>query len=305
MRRIPLAFLLVLACATRASAQPPPDAEGDMLAPTEPQEPTAAPASSTPTSSTPSTTPTTTTSSTSAARASSTGATPAPTTTRRSDPAPAPTSSPTGREGEARGRPEGDDDEDDDDGRTADLLWIEAGFGYAYADLVSFNADNFLPGVDELEGNGFMAHVAAGLRVFFLTLGARGWLANFPQFDLWALVADVALRLPIPVVEPYVRFGIGYAFVGQADYTKPMDSDVSVFGLVVEGGLGVDVYLNSILSIGAGLDLAFLNLTRQRVDMCSSSTASPDCNIMMIDFEETGDAAGLSVRAHGHLALHF
>lgn len=198
------------------------------------------------------------------------------------------------------------EDEDEDDGRKADLLWIEGGFGYSYVNLAQFSQSNFIPGIDQYKGSGYVGHVAAGFRLFFLTLGARGTIAAYPDlnFDLWSVMADVALRLPIPIVEPYVRLGVGYAFMGSADYARPADSSVSVYGLTIEGGVGVDIYLNPYLSIGGGLDVVYLNLTRQRVDRCESSM-SPDCRPGDVNFEESGDAVGLQMRLSGHLALHF
>ncbi|MBW2463116.1 MAG: hypothetical protein JRH11_15810 [Deltaproteobacteria bacterium] len=198
--------------------------------------------------------------------------------------------------------------EEDDDGRDADLLWLEVGFGYSWVDLAAFSANNFVPGVDQISGSGYTGHAAAGIKLFFLTLGARGTVASYPKdtggFDIWSLMFDVMLRLPVPLLEPYVRAGIGYAWMGSLNHSDLGNSSVSVYGLTIEAGAGLDVYLGKYFSLGAGFDIAFLNLTRQRIDNCDS-VGGAMCNIGGVDFQEEGDAAGFQIRATGHAALHF
>lgn len=193
-------------------------------------------------------------------------------------------------------------EEEEGDGRSADVFWLEVGGGYAYADLIQFSQDNFIPGAQELKGSGFMGTIAAGFKIYIITIGARASLSSFSDFDLGTAVLDVALRLPVPLVEPYARVGFGYGWVGAANYTEPSNSDTSVFGLVGEAGAGVDIYLGEFVAIGAGFDLAFLNLTRQRVD---EGCGGGNCMIETINFEESGDAVGFSLRAHAHASLHF
>ena len=192
---------------------------------------------------------------------------------------------------------------EDGDGRAADILWIEGAFGYSYVNLVQFSHTEFLPQIDRYKGGGYMAALAAGVRLSFLMIGARGTLSSYEWFDLWSIGGEVHLRIPVAAVEPYARIGAGYAFVGQADYDVPEMSEQDVFGLMLDAGAGIDIYLDQIFAIGAGLDVAWLNLSRQRVDMdgCMEMT----CGTGTIDFTEDGDAAGLQLRLHGHASLHF
>jgi len=194
-------------------------------------------------------------------------------------------------------------EEEEGDGRDADLLWIEALFGYSYIDLVQFDNSNFLPDIDRHQGNGYVAGGAAGFRISFLMIGARGTLASYEGFDLATVGLDVHLRIPLPVIEPYFRVGAGYAWVGAANYDVPDQSDVSIFGLAIDAGAGIDVYLDEIFAIGVGMDGVFLNLSRQRVDM--DGCGSMDSDIGTVNFQEDGDAAGLQLRAHAHASLHF
>jgi hypothetical protein len=191
--------------------------------------------------------------------------------------------------------------EEESDGRATDILWIEGGLGWSYVDLVQFDNSNFIPAAEELSGQGFTGFVGAGIRLAtILTLGAKASLSSYTNFDVGTLVADIGLRLPAPTIEPYLRVGLGYGWVGAADYQVPENSDTSVFGLVAEAGAGLDIYLDKIFAIGAGIDAAFLNLGRQRVEDCA-----PSCMIDTVTFDEDGDAVGLQLRAHGHASLHF
>jgi hypothetical protein len=180
---------------------------------------------------------------------------------------------------------------------------VDGGLGYSYVDLAQFSSDNFLPGVDRYQRSGLAAHLGLGFRVLnMLTLGARGSLASYEGFEVGTVVAEVGLRPPFPGIEPYGRLGVGYGWVGNADYMSPRDSDTSVYGLVAEAGAGVDLYLSDLLSIGAGFDAAFLNLSRQRADQGCDMGA---CMIDEVNFEQDGDAVGLQMRLHGHATLHF
>jgi len=193
--------------------------------------------------------------------------------------------------------------EEEGDGRAADLLWIEGTFGYSYVDLVQFSQTSFLPMIERFKGSGYAAGVAAGVRLSMLMIGARGTLASYEWFDFWTIGGEVHLRLPIGKLEPFVRAGVGYGFVGQFDYDVVEDSQVDVFGLVLDAGVGIDIYLDKIFAIGAGMDGAFLNLSRQRVD--ETGCPNPTCTVDEVNFREDGDAAGLQLRFHGHASLHF
>ena len=106
---------------------------------------------------------------------------------------------------------------------------------------------------------------------------------------------DIGLHLPIPVIQPYVRVGVGYAWMGDADYADPMLSQTDVYGYTIDAGLGLDIKLARFLSLGAGFDAAFLNMTRQSLS---------DGNVTGVDIQEDGDAVGLQIRLHAQLTLH-
>jgi len=193
--------------------------------------------------------------------------------------------------------PPPDDDEEDDGG---EIFWIDATAGFSYVDIIQFSQENFIPDVLRTNGTGMTAGLGAGLRLLFVTVGARATVASYPGAHVGTAVLDLALKLPLPIVEPFVRVGFGYAWLGDADVSVPGSSHMSVDGLALEAGLGVDIYLSDIFSIGAGFDAAFLNLSRQK-----ASCATSDCSIDTVNFEENGDAAGLQLRFAARAGLHF
>lgn len=186
--------------------------------------------------------------------------------------------------------------EEDEDDENWGVFWIEAQAGYSFVNLVQFSADNFIPQAEKIEGNGFFGGAALGFRVYFLTLGARATIASYFGFEVGTVGADVAVHLPIPVVSPYVRVGLGYAWMGDANWNDPALSQTEVNGLVVDGGLGLNIKLARLISLGAGFDVAFLNLGRQ--------SARDAGTVGMVNLEESGDAVGLQLRLHAHLTFH-
>ncbi|HJL04055.1 MAG TPA: hypothetical protein RMH85_07475 [Polyangiaceae bacterium LLY-WYZ-15_(1-7)] len=195
-----------------------------------------------------------------------------------------------------------EDDQDPDEAAAEEdeenwgVFWIEAMAGYSFANLVTFKNDNFIPESENLEGSGIVGGAALGFRIYFLTLGARATIASYFGFELGTVGADIAIHLPIPVVQPYIRVGLGYAWMGDADYEDPSLSTTDVYGLAIDAGLGVDIKLGRVLSIGAGFDAAFLNMGRQGADEALT--------IGEVNLEESGDAVGLQLRVHGHLTFH-
>jgi len=195
------------------------------------------------------------------------------------------------REEEAEREAEEEEDED-----SWGVFYLEALGGYSFANLVQFSQDNFIPEAEELSGSGLFGGLGAGFRIYWFTLGAQATIASYFGFEIGTVGADVAFHFPIPLIQPYVRVGVGYAWMGDANYEDPAASETDVYGLYVDGGLGLDIKLARVLSIGGGFDAVFLNMTRQEIDGAGTFAS--------VNLEETGDAIGLQVRVHAHLTLH-
>ncbi len=183
--------------------------------------------------------------------------------------------------------------EPEDDG--PGIFYIRAQAGYSYANLVSLRETNFIPEAENVSGSGFGGSLGLGARIAIVGLGANANFHRFETFDLASVGLDIAIHLPIPFISPYLRLGIGYAWVGSADFST-LSGDVSVDGLMADFGLGLDIQLIDRFSIGAGVDATFLNLTRQGIAGAGS--------IATIDVSEDGDSLGFQLRASLRLTVH-
>ena len=175
------------------------------------------------------------------------------------------------------------------------VMYLRFQGGLSYANLLSFNQDNFIPEAEESRGVGPFGGLSVGFRVYWFSLGASATFGRQGGFDLGTVGAELAFHIPIPTVQPYVRLAAGYAWVGRYDFQNQQLAETDIYGLAIEVGAGVDIKLARHLSIGVGVDAAFLNLTRQELG---------SVNVMDVDLTEDGDALGFQLRAHAHLTIH-
>ena len=174
------------------------------------------------------------------------------------------------------------------------ILWIQATGGLSYVNLVQFQEENFAPTAVNLSGLGTGLGAAVGLRFAFFRVGARFNYALHSDFNVGSIGLDLSLHLPIPVVSPYLRAGIGYGWLGNFTFSGTL-TNASAAGLVADVGIGLDIRIKR-LSIGAGVDVAFLNFTRQRATDVGA--------IASIEVTQPGDALGLQVRGMLRLTIH-
>lgn len=199
-----------------------------------------------------------------------------------------------------------EEEEEEGDGRDVDFLWIEIEGGISDANLIAFTDSNFVsaatggePVFREVRGTGPFIGAGLGFRVYFLAIGARFYYANYQSFDLGNIGGDITLRLPIPVVEPYARVGFGYGWQGQANYMNPSMSTTTVYGWSFDSALGVDIYLANWFTIGAGVGLNVLNMSRQ------SDPTMPCMAVTDICPGNPGDAVGYQLRGFAQIGFRF
>lgn len=196
----------------------------------------------------------------------------------------------------------------EDSGPSAIGAWLELQGAYTYANLVAFSQTQFsgggmsatVPSFAEVRGEGVGLGVGAGLRLWWLTLGTRLNYGVYSGFEISTWTGELGLRFPLGILEPYLRVGFGYAWQTNGNYQDPTGSvrSSNVYGWVVEGQVGLDFRLASFFSIGAGVGVDLLNLTRQSdpTAMCMAVT----------DFcpRNQGDAFGFSARGFGQIGFH-
>ncbi len=185
-------------------------------------------------------------------------------------------------------------------GNSTSLPFLEARTGFSYANVFAFDNSGLLPGVNESRVWGPHLGATLGLRFGPVAFGARVDWSRFEPFNLGTAGGVVQLRLPIPVVQPWARVGFGYAWLGDVSMSSslvrcsPTSTSTqcpSVRGWTLSGGAGVDFLLGRYLTLGAGLELYVLNLTR---------SASPTS----VNLQQTGDSLGLQLTGTVQLGLH-
>lgn len=164
--------------------------------------------------------------------------------------------------------------EHEDSGRGLEFIGLNVEAGYEYLSLQGLKSEGLLDGVIVPDdGSAFTFGVGAGVRLIFLTIGARFRLAQLGTYDLWTLNGEVGLHVPLGVLEPYVVFGAGYASLGGVEDNDRLGFDagsIDASGFDVRLGGGLDWYVNPLLSLGAQGSVELLALSRSGAGVAST-----------------------------------
>ena len=195
----------------------------------------------------------------------------------------------------------------EDSGRGLEFVWLNAEIGGEHLGLQTFKANNLVDaGTVKTSQTGLLYGAGLGVRLVFITLGARFRLGNFSEWDLWTLNGELGIHIPLGSVEPYFTFGGGYAslgsFGGKSLGGSLESEDVDVKGYDIRGGFGIDFYVSDHFSLGANLTGEVLALTRPGVNpsKLQTSTASEQ-DVYKADGSSWGGGATLTAVA----GLHF
>jgi hypothetical protein len=191
--------------------------------------------------------------------------------------------------------------EHEDSGRGLEFVWLNAEAGYEFITLQGLKSGGLLDSeVVPDDGSAFVFGVGAGVRLIFLTLGARFRLAQLSAWNLWTLNAEIGLHIPFGALEPYVVLGGGYASLGAVDDPDRRlgfsASEIEASGFDVRIGGGLDWYLNPLLSLGVQGNVELLALSRSGAAQAATST---------LDYTSDGDGIGLGVTLTGIVGVHF
>lgn len=195
----------------------------------------------------------------------------------------------------------------EDSGRGLEFFWLNGEIGIEHLGLQTFEADNLVPEVVDRTPVGPVYGGGLGIRLVFLTLGARFRLADFPEWQLWTLNGELGFRIPLGRLEPHFTFGGGYASLGSFSSdnigANLNSEDVDITGYNVRGGFGLDFYLSPVFSLGANLTGELLVLTRPGVDpsKLGMTTGDPAADVYRADGSSVGSAVTLTAVA----GLHF
>jgi len=173
------------------------------------------------------------------------------------------------------------------------LFYLQADLGYSYVDLRAIAFDNLTPEEFAVSGSGVTTGVAAGFRIFLLTLGGRFQYGSYDRFDLVGAMFDLGLRIPNDIAEPYLRFGAGWGWMNE-QFDELVPADPRIDGFMAEVGAGFDFWVHELVTVGLAIDVAFYALARDAIEACLGAGGG-----MCADFEDAtdeGDATALQAR---------
>jgi hypothetical protein len=194
----------------------------------------------------------------------------------------------------------------EDAGRGLSFFWVNGEVGYELLGLRTFSDSDLVDGeiVDSTQ-NGLTFGGGLGVRLIFITIGARFRLATFEKSTLWTLNAEGGFRIPIGRLEPYFTFGGGYVSHGSFDTGRAFEqaggssSDLAIHGFNLRGSAGLDYFVGRSLSVGANLSGDLLFLSRSRVSGLDASAT--DLSVYGKDGSSIGGATALTAV----VGLHF
>jgi hypothetical protein len=183
--------------------------------------------------------------------------------------------------------------EQKDAGRGLEFLWFAGEVGGGHFGLGTFDGGNLVDrSAVEMKQTGLVAGAGLGLRLVYLTLGARFRYAPFSKWTLWTLGAEGGIHVPMGSLEPYFTLGLGYASI------TPDGGGFDVMGFDSRLGAGIDYYLTNMFSVGANLTGDMLFLSRSKV--AGAPTSGPGAV-----YAEDGSSIGGGVALTAVMGLHF
>ncbi|MCC6525276.1 MAG: hypothetical protein IT373_21665 [Polyangiaceae bacterium] len=196
--------------------------------------------------------------------------------------------------------------------RTLEWFWLDVAGGYAFASLAGLHASaepltqDFL--TDKVHG-GFIG-AGLGARVLFFTVGPRGRIGLFKDWQLFDIGGELGFHIPVGAIEPYFTFQAGYAALRS---TVPellgVSNPIRVRGADVRFGAGFDGFATSWLSFGAALDWDVLALGRPAVDAGTVAAMQAHANgsdaVSAGKLGADGSSVGTAVTLAAKVGLHF
>lgn len=192
--------------------------------------------------------------------------------------------------------------EREDSGRGLEFVWVDVEGGYEYLSLQAFHSSSLLDGaVLRDAGSGLSLGAGAGVRLVFLTLGARFRIAQLSDWSLWTLGGELGLHLPLGALEPSFSVGVGYAALagaGTEDLPGLGTSLIDVSGVDARLGANLDYYVNPLLSFGARGSFELLALWR-------AGAPEADAAGLPAQYTRDGSGVGYGITLSLDAGLHF
>ncbi|HEX2733145.1 MAG TPA: hypothetical protein VHM70_16155 [Polyangiaceae bacterium] len=190
--------------------------------------------------------------------------------------------------------------EREDSGRRLQFVWLNPEVGFQWASLGGLSNSKLVEGTANPRSSGLVVGGGAGVRLLYLTLGARFRYGLLADYHLWSLALEGALKIPYGKTEPYVFVNAGYGQAGGFhggggnEVTKVNTSSVQMGGITAALGVGLDYFVTPVFSVGPRLEAQALFLSRAATKGTGSSF-----------YDDKGSGIGIATSGMLVLGLHF
>ncbi|WP_437969604.1 hypothetical protein WMF04_10030 [Sorangium sp. So ce260] len=206
-----------------------------------------------------------------------------------------------------------DDAKREDSGRGLELVWFNVEGGYENVGLQTFNIDEdeLTAGFISSSANGGVLGAGVGVRLLYFTLGARGRVGFFSDWQLFSVGGEVGMHLPLGRLDPHVDLGFGYAGLGSFKSAVSGAADaIAIRGFYGRISGGLDIYLSPVFSIGANASWELLALTRPglstaQIDRIKGEAATTPQQARADLLAAEGSSVGSALALTAVAGLHF
>jgi hypothetical protein len=165
-----------------------------------------------------------------------------------------------------------DKTKEEDSGRGPTWFYLDVEGGFQHIGLETFEIDRqesqLTAGFVESSASGGYVGMGLGARIFFITIGPRGRIGFFPDWQLFSIGGELGFRIPIGIFEPNFSLGAGYTALGSfSGALEGVGDAISIRGFDVRVAGGLDIFVTNFLALGFGASWEFLGLTRPGVSL--------------------------------------
>lgn len=213
-----------------------------------------------------------------------------------------------------------EDAKKEDSGRGLSWVWLNVEGGYQHVGLQTFSysvsggtpsqpVPDVSAGFIPTTANGGVIGPGVGFRLLFLTIGARGRLGFFDNFQLFSLGPELGFHIPLGNLEPHFDFSFGYTAMGSFKGAVSGSTDaISIRGFDARIGGGLDYFVTPVVSLGANVSWEFLGLTRPGVDAATVQRIGKETTLSQAQSDALlakGTSYGSALAITGVVGLHF
>lgn len=180
--------------------------------------------------------------------------------------------------------------------------WLDASIGPGYSTMASLNSNDL--SVQNTSGGGVVVGFGAGLRLSFLSIGARARLVGLDNVSVWEINGETAFHVQIDTADLYLGLRGGYA-VGSIPNGGANGGSGNVDGFNVGSMIGFDSYITNSLAWGLEVNPELLDVSRPPLPLPAGLSPANLTPAQQSLYRESGLNIGLVFVGSVHVGLHF